>query len=244
MSKVILEICCADIQSVLAANEQGADRIELCSVLGEGGITPSAGFISEAVRLSRIPVKVLIRPREGNFIYTPEEVGIMTADIRLCRQLGAAGVVIGALCHDGSIDTGTCRQLVEAAAGTEVSFHRAFDLCNNPMKALRQIIDIGCNALLTSGGSSSASEGCDMLARLVSTSGNRLKIIAAAGITSSNVAEILKRTGVSEVHASAKMRIHDDLAVTSDASMGQNSDETSRFTASPTEIRNLVNTLS
>lgn len=244
MSKVILEICCADIQSVIAANEQGADRIELCSVLGEGGITPSAGFISEAVRLSRIPIKVLIRPREGNFIYTPEEVDIMTADIRLCRQLGVHGVVIGALRPDGSIDTENCRRLVEAADGLEVSFHRAFDLCADPLKALLQIIDMGCGALLTSGCAHSATEGCDMLTRLLSNSDNRLKIIAAAGITSSNVADIVKRTGVSEVHASAKTRIYDATAAASAATMGQNSDEASRLTASPVEIRNLVKTLS
>ncbi|WP_435052599.1 copper homeostasis protein CutC, partial [Paramuribaculum intestinale] len=152
----LLEVCAGDIESVYAASRGGAQRVELCSALADGGITPSTGFIRQAVRVPGMKVHVLIRPRGGDFLYTPEEVASMTDDIVAAREAGAHGVVIGALTPDGDIDMDACRHMMEAAAGMNVTFHRAFDLCRDPFEALDDIIALGCNRLLTSGQAASA----------------------------------------------------------------------------------------
>lgn len=202
--RVKLEVCCGDIDSVIAANRGGASRIELCSALADGGVTPSLGFMTQACRISEIPVNVLIRPRGGDFVYTSDEVEVMACDIKAAKQSGCNAVVIGALTPEGDIDMDACRVLVEAADGVEITFHRAFDLCRDPFKALEQVIELGCNRLLTSGLAASAEEGADMLRRLNEKAAGRLTILAGAGVSPANAAAIVTAAGVSEIHASAR----------------------------------------
>lgn len=213
MSHRLLEICCADIDSVKAAKCGGADRIELCSALLAGGLTPSAGMIETAAGFGGITVNVLIRPREGDFIYNRDELTVMLRDISICADLGADGVVIGALNADGSIDCEVCRRLIDKAKshGLGVTFHRAFDQCNDPKLALEQIITMGCDRLLTSGRTASALEGADLIAELRQMAAGNLTIMAGAGVTPDNAAEILKLTDVQELHASAKMAIKSQM---------------------------------
>jgi len=211
--KCLLEICCADSDSVTAAIEGGADRIELCSALSEGGLTPSIGLIEHATRQKGIIVNVLIRPRNGDFVYSPAEIGIMLRDIEISAKAGVSGAVIGALTPDGNIDMPTCRHLINAAKrnGLTVTFHRAFDVCSNPQYALHNLIELDCDRLLTSGQATSALMGADLIRALSSLGGNRIKIMAGAGVTPENAAEILKTTGVEELHASAKISVQSKM---------------------------------
>ena len=166
MEQIKLEVCCGDMQSVLAAKEGGADRIELCQALEVDGLTPSAEMMAEAIGLG-IPVQVLIRPREGDFVYDEAEVETMLKEIRLAKRLGANGVVIGVLKPDGSIDEETIRRLVSEATGLSITFHRAFDVCSQPAEALEQIVSLGCHRLLTSGQAPSAEQGIPLIKKLV-----------------------------------------------------------------------------
>lgn len=202
--RVSLEVCAGDLESVRNAAIGGADRVELCMALDEGGLTPSAGMISEALKVEGIRVHVLIRPREGDFVYSPQEVDAMLTDVEMARRLGAHGVVIGALTADGEIDMDVCSRLVRVAGGMDVTFHRAFDRCSDAMTALEQVVTLGCSRLLTSGCAPSAHSGIDMLAELNRRGAGRISIMAGAGVCPENVAEILRCTGVCEVHASAR----------------------------------------
>ncbi len=199
-----LEICAADMHSVHAAADGGANRVELCSGLAEGGMTPSAGFVAAALKTPGIKVHVLIRPRPGDFLYDDEEAGIMLHDIKTMRELGADGVVIGALTPDGDVDMALCRKLVSEAGDMSITFHRAFDLVRSPKEALEDIIQLGCHRVLTSGCAASAQEGVEMLECLQQQAGERLTILAGGGVSPSNAAEIMKKGGVHELHASAR----------------------------------------
>ena len=203
----ILEVCAGDIASVVAATAGGAERVELCQALSSGGITPSVGFIKASRRISDIKIHVLIRPREGDFVYSDDEVCLMADDISIARSCGADGVVIGALLPDGRVDSDTCRRLVDAAGDMNVTFHRAFDLVRDPFEALEDVIALGCNRILTSGLAPDALAGCDMLARLHKAAAGRITILAGCGVTSSNAAEILRRSGCREIHASARRNV-------------------------------------
>ncbi len=203
----MLEICAGDIESVFAAAKGGADRVELCAALGEGGVTPSIGFVREARKVPGLKLHVLIRPRGGDFVYTPEEVDAMVADIRAIKEEGADGVVIGALTPEGDIDMEACKKMAAAAQGMNITFHRAFDLCKDPVKALDDIASLGCNRLLTSGQAASAKEGIGMLAKLAKRGEGRVTILAGGGVTPANAAEIITLGGVNELHASARHTI-------------------------------------
>ena len=203
MEQIKLEVCCGDMQSVLAAKEGGADRIELCQALEVDGLTPSAEMMAEVIGLG-IPVQVLIRPREGDFVYDEAEVETMLKEIRLAKQLGANGVVIGALKSDGSIDEETIRRLVSEATGLSITFHRAFDVCSQPAEALEQIVSLGCHRLLTSGQAPSAEQGIPLIKRLVEQSGGRLIIMPGAGVNKENARRILSETGAQEIHGSLR----------------------------------------
>lgn len=235
--KRLLEICCADAESVDAAIAGGADRIELCAALSVGGITPSKGLIDYACSKGSVPINVLIRPRPGDFIYNKIETGIMLDDIAYASKAGAAGVVIGALLKDGTIDIDTCKQLVDCAKGfgLSVTFHRAFDLCNDPITALENIMQLGCERLLTSGQASNALQGAEVIATLAKVADGRLIILAGAGVTPSNIAELIKLTGVSEVHASAKTIVESSMQYRNETTtMGSpDLDEYSRTVTSP-----------
>lgn len=210
--ELMLEVCCADLQSVRAAVAGGAHRVELCQALGLDGLTPSAGMIETAVGMG-IHVQVLIRPREGDFVYDRDEVLCMQRDIRHARRLGAGGVVIGALRPDGSIDEETTRRLVGEAEGMSITFHRAFDVCAHPGEALEQIISLGCHRLLTSGQAPSAEQGIPMLRRLVKQASGRIIIMPGAGVTPKNAGRILSETGAREIHGSLRNGGHTDASL-------------------------------
>ena len=204
-----LEVCCGDIQSVRAAKEGGAHRIELCRALDVDGLTPSEEMMQEAIDMG-IPVQVLIRPREGDFVYDETEVQTMLKDIRLAKKLGANGVVIGALRPNGSIDEDIIRRLVRASEGLSITFHRAFDVCTKPLEALEQIISLGCHRLLTSGQAATAEQGIPLLKRLVERSSGRIIIMPGAGVNVNNAHKILSETGANEIHGSLRKDGHTD----------------------------------
>ena len=203
-SRITLEIAANSLASALAAQAGGADRIEQCENLGEGGTTPSHGTLSLARERLSISLYVLIRPRPGDFLYSADEVAIMRRDIRHCRELGVDGVVIGALDAQGRVDAAICSELMAAADGMGVTFHRAFDASRDLSESLEAIIALGCERVLTSGGCADAVSGGDVLAGLVRQAAGRIAVLAGAGVTPANVAALLARTGVREVHASAK----------------------------------------
>jgi len=201
---VQLEIAANSLASALAAQEGGADRVELCENLGEGGCTPSYGTLAMARERVRIPLYVLIRPRGGDFLFDALERDTMLRDIELCVRLGCDGVVIGALTRDGDVDVALCGELIAAAKPLGVTFHRAIDVARDPQAALDAAITLGCERVLTSGAQASAIEGVDAIASLMQRAGERIGVMAGAGVTVGNVRELVQRTGVREVHASAK----------------------------------------
>ncbi|MCQ2343419.1 MAG: copper homeostasis protein CutC [Paludibacteraceae bacterium] len=198
-----LEICATDIRSVLAAKEAGADRVELCSALEVGGLTPSEGLIRAAISTG-IAVNVLIRPRPGDFVYNDDEIAVMVNDISRAFELGANGVVFGALTPEGNIDEYACWFLINAALGKDITFHRAIDRCNDIPAKVEKLVEMGFCRVLTSGGKATAIEGADVIREMVSVADGRLEIMAGSGVNSDNVRELISRTGVAEVHASAK----------------------------------------
>lgn len=203
----VLEICAGSIESALAAQRGGADRIELCDNMSVGGTSPSFGMISVCKKLIHIPVFPIIRPRGGNFVYSDEEYEAMKEDILCCKRLGCEGVVLGILNLDGSIDIERCAELVSIARPMQVSFHRAFDCSNNLQKGLEDIIGLGCERLLTSGGGLRAIDAVQQIKSLVLQSANRISIMPGSGITDDNILEILHETGAKEFHSTAKMRV-------------------------------------
>lgn len=198
------EICIDSADAAAAAEQGGADRVELCSALFDGGLTPSIGTIETAVgSVSRIRVHVIVRPRGGDFIYSPREVETMVRDVRAAVAAGAHGIVIGALTPDGDIDVETTRRLIEAAGDASITFHRAFDMVRDPHAALEQLVELGVDRVLTSGQESSVLEGAPLIAELVKRAGDRIVVMAGGGINERNIARILAETGVHEVHFTA-----------------------------------------
>lgn len=204
MSGATLEVAANSVASALAAQAGGAARVELCAALEVGGITPSAAMIAMARERLDIAVYVLIRPRGGDFVYHELEIETMRRDIETCAALGCDGVVIGALDAEARVDSATCRTLVQAAAGMGVTFHRAFDLVSDPLRALEDVVALGCERVLTSGAQPDAMHGMGLLRELVQQAGERLAVMPGAGVHSGNVAELARGTGAREFHASAK----------------------------------------
>ena len=203
MHTVVLEACVDSVESALAAQAGGADRVELCDDLLEGGTTPSAGTIELCRERLRIPLHVLVRPRGGDFVYSDVELEVMQRDIALARHLGAHGVVVGALRPDGAVDEERTRALLGVARPMTVTFHRAFDFTPDADEALDMLIALGVDRVLTSGQAPSAQEGTHTLARLVTRAAGRIAILAGGGVSEENIAEITQRTGVREVHVRA-----------------------------------------
>ena len=201
-----IEVCIDNIESLHQAIAGGATRIELCSSLALGGLTPSFGFMRQAAAHSPIPVYAMIRPRQGDFFYTEEEVEIMMWDIEMAHRAGLQGVVLGLLNPDGSIDCQRTQRLCQhaTALGLGVTFHRAFDQCSEPKQALEEIITLGCERILTSGLAPSAPQGTALLASLVEQAAGRIAIMAGAGVNASNVKELVAKSHVTEVHLSGK----------------------------------------
>lgn len=197
-----IEICAGNIQSVIAAEKGGADRVELCDNLLEGGTTPSIGTIILAKEKTNIAVFPIIRPRGGDFVYSDLELEIMKMDVEAARIAGADGIVIGCLKNDGSVDKEKCCRLIEAAKGLPVTFHRAFDVTNDPFTAFHAIKSMGIKRILTSGQQATALDGIELLAQLNLLANNSVKIMAGAGVNTLNIQRIAKETGVKAFHAS------------------------------------------
>jgi copper homeostasis protein len=200
--EMLLEICAANIQSAINAETAGAHRIELCSELAVGGLTPSFGMIQEVLKKVSIPVFVLIRPRSGNFTYSEDEFEIMKADILNCKKMGCAGIVSGVLKVDNSIDVIRTKELVELSRPLPFTFHRAFDWVSNPTEAIETLIDISVHRVLTSGQSSTAEKGIEFLTQLHQQANNRIHILPGGGINEYNV-KLFKDAGFEELHTSA-----------------------------------------
>jgi len=200
-----LEICCYGVDCAQVAERAGADRIELCAAPAEGGLTPSVGALMAARQHVRIPVHPIVRPRGGDFCYSVTEFEQVKADVSFIRELGFPGVVIGLLDVDGHIDLLRMSQLMQLCEGMEVTFHRAFDLCHNPLTALEQLADLGIARLLTSGQQQSAESGLPLLRELTRLTRGP-KIMAGAGVRLSNLQKFID-AGISELHSSASQRI-------------------------------------
>lgn len=208
---MMLEIAANSVASALAAQDGGAGRVELCTALELGGLTPSHAQVALARDRLRMPLYVLIRPRAGDFLYDELEAETMRRDIEACVSLGCDGVVLGMLDAEGHVDTARCRPLIAAAGNLGVTFHRAFDLCSDPARALEDIVAIGCERILTSGAQAAATEGAPLIRRLVAQAGDRIAVMPGAGITAQNIASLAAATGAREFHASAKRQRSSDM---------------------------------
>ncbi len=201
-----LEVCANSVMSALAAQEGGAQRVELCSVLGVGGVTPSYGAIRSARRALSIDLNVLLRPREGNFVYNEVEVSEVEEDIRACADLGVNGVVLGALDFMGNVDRSAMERWIRVAkdARLSVTFHRAIDVSRDVFQTLEDAIDLGCDCVLTSGGYGTAPEGVAVLKQMVQAARGRIVIMPGSGVNPENAAAIIRETGARFIHSSAR----------------------------------------
>ncbi|GIL63860.1 hypothetical protein Vafri_17723 [Volvox africanus] len=205
---MLIEVCIESVHGALAAQSGGADRVELCAALVDGGITPSAGLITACRKAFQGRLMVIIRPRGGDFLYTEEEELVMLEDIRQAKVCRADGVVFGCLQSDGTIDMGATGRLLRQAQilDLDVTFHRAFDMTPDPVQALDDLISVGIPRVLTSGCHATALQGADTIAELVRHSAGRITVLAGGGVTPANAAELVRQTGVTEIHSSAKSR--------------------------------------
>lgn len=244
------EICANSVESCLAAQEGGADRVELCAGIPEGGTTPSYGEIKLARKLlTKTKLHVIIRPRGGDFLYTPLELERMEEDIRICRELGVDGVVFGCLTEEGEIDREANRRLVELARPMSVTFHRAFDRTADPMKALKDIISLGCNRILTSGQQPKAIDGISLLAQLEKKLKEYpqppIQLLAGSGVNEENIQQIFDATGIHEYHFSARVNVVSKMKhYNHEVYMGaKGADESNSLVTSAEKVRNTIKQL-
>ena len=203
--KFKVEICANSAESALKAQEGGAYRIELCAGIPEGGTTPSAGEIRMArALLKETKMHVIIRPRGGDFLYNTYEQEIMIDDIKLCRELGVDGIVIGCLTAEGTVDKPLCKKLIEAAGDMNVTFHRAFDMSRDPKEALEDIISLGCTRVLTSGQEPDAVQGIPLIKELVEQANGRIIVMPGGCVRSNTVRQIADETGATEFHLTCR----------------------------------------
>ena len=207
------ELCANGYQSIVNGIEGGADCAELCEALEVGGVTPSYGTLLRCkdvpwrVSTGRLPIRVLIRCRPGNYIYNDDEIAVMCEDIKMVKSLGYEGVVIGALNKNGDIDVPVIKKMMAAGEGLKFTFHRAIDACNNPLDAMETLISLGFDKVLTSGCKPTAYEGIDMIREMQTLFGDRINIMAGGGINENNVERIITDTGISNVHASLTSQV-------------------------------------
>jgi copper homeostasis protein len=207
LTKTRLEICVDTLAGAKAAQAGGADRLELCTALSEGGLTPSHGLMAAAARLD-IVCYAMIRPRSGLFCYTPDEVDIMCADILNARAIGLAGVVLGAQDGSGGLDLAVLRRLLDAAKPMPATLHRVIDVVPDPLAALEQAIGLGFERVLTSGAAVQAPQGADMIGAMVARADGRISVMPGCGLVAENVAKLVRATGVTEVHAACLSPAH------------------------------------
>lgn len=244
------EICANSVESCLAAQEGGADRVELCAGIPEGGTTPSYGEIKLARKLlTKTKLHVIIRPRGGDFLYTPLELERMEEDIRICCELGVDGVVFGCLTEEGEIDREANRRLVELARPMSVTFHRAFDRTADPLKALEDIISLGCNRILTSGQQPKAIDGISLLAQLEKKLKEYplppIQLLAGSGVNEENIRQIFDATGIHEYHFSARVNVVSKMKhYNHEVYMGaKGADESNSLVTSAEKVRNTIKQL-
>lgn len=239
----IIEIATTDFTTTKSAVEGGADRIELCAALSEGGTTASYGTIKKCREAFNVQLFPIIRTRSGDFLYSDDEFDIMMDEVKLCKNLGCDGVVIGLLNKKGEIDLQRTSQLVELAYPLEVTFHRAFDRCKDPFLAMEQLIEIGCQRILTSGQQPTAPQGIDVIAQLIKAADERVIIMPGSGVRKDNIKELAEKTGAKEFHSSLRSKqksqmefIHPAFADSSESYMNPSID--------PQEVKELKNALS
>jgi copper homeostasis protein len=199
----LIEICVEGIDGLLAAQAAGADRVELCAALIEGGITPSVGTVRMALAHATVPFHVIVRPRGGDFLYSEPEFRSMLEDVDQLRGMGVAGVVFGCLTPQGEIDEPRMRELVECAGPLSVTCHRAFDMTRDPAEALEALIRCRVSRVLTSGQRDTGLEGADMLAKLVRQAGERIIVLGCGALENGSIRQVLDRTGLKEMHFAA-----------------------------------------
>jgi len=237
---VSIEICVDSLASALAAQRGGAQRVELCSDLLEGGITPSAGLIELVREKMTIGLHVMIRPRGGDFCYAAEEFETMRRDIAVAKRFGVDGVVFGILKRDSGVDVERTRELVELARPLGVTFHRAFDVSRDLIQALEDVCASGADRLLTSGGERTADQGAPMIADVVKASKSRISVMACGGISARNAAAVIDQAGVREIHAGLRSAVEDQsLLKNPRVSIGASLDKFQRFQVLEEDVRSL-----
>lgn len=248
MKNFQFEICTNSVESCIAAQKGGANRVELCAGIPEGGTTPSYGEIATAREvLTRTKMHVIIRPRGGDFLYSPIEIKTMLKDIEIARQLGADGVVFGCLTADGEVDLTVMQELMAASKGLSVTFHRAFDVCRDPRKALEQIVELGCDRILTSGQQATAEAGIPLLKELQQQAAGRIILLAGCGVNEKNIHCIAEETGIGEFHFSARESIKSGMEYKNEAvSMGGtvHINEYERNVTTAERVKNTIDALS
>ena len=244
--QVLVEVCVDSVASALAAERGGAGRVELCSNLLEGGVTPSAGLIAAVRSKLSIGLQVMIRPRAGDFCYAEEEIDIMRRDIVVAKDLGADGVVLGLLNPDGNVDIDRTRQLAELARPMEITFHRAFDMAADLLQALEDVCAVGADRLLTSGGEPTCLQGAGMIAQLFTAARGRIAIMPGGGIGYDDAASIIESTGVGEIHVGLSSSVRSPMLYRNPRiSMGKASGrEYQRAQVLEQDVRKLLHTLS
>ena len=211
MKPILVEVCADSLESAQIAQKAGAQRIELCSALSCGGLTPSAALMEYTKKKVTIPIHVLIRPRSGDFLYSDDEIQIMCRDIEIAKSVGVNGIVCGVLTPLGTVDIKKLQILLEAASPLKISFHRAFDMLKDPFACAAVLKDMGVERILTSGQKPSAVQGTKMISDLISIFGNKLIIMPGAGINEKNVKAVITATGATEVHLSGKSIKNSDM---------------------------------
>lgn len=214
--KVQVEICVDSVESAVAAQNGGADRVELCDNLMEGGTTPSHGSIEVARDLLKIKLHVIIRPRGGDFLYSDIEFETMKRDIEAAKRLGVDGVVIGILDAYGNVDIARTAELTELSRPMSVTFHRAFDVCRDPFKAVDQLADLGVDRILTSGQEATAVEGLELIRGLVTAAAGRISIMACGNLNERNIQRVIAETVVKDVHFTAFREVASQMAFRND----------------------------
>lgn len=240
---ICLEICVESLDGARAAQESGAHRIELCSSLAEGGLTPSAGLLAQVRKHIQLPIHVMARPRRGDFLYSSTEIETLIADIQHAKNHGADGIVFGALQANGTIHQNQTKRIIEATHPLPITFHRAIDLTRDLLEALDTLITLGINRVLTSGGASTVEQGLDTLKQLTQKANDRIIIMPGSGVTENNIQHILYTTGAEEIHASARSQVDSAMqyhAPNITMSADTSSAEQTRHITNPNRIRAMI----
>jgi copper homeostasis protein len=240
--KYIIEIATSDFHTTRSAVEGGADRIELCANLAEGGTTPSYGMVRKCREAFGVELYPIIRPRGGDFLYSKDEFGIMAQDIKICKELGCEGIVIGLLNIDGTIDIVRTADLVEIAYPMGVTFHRAFDRCLDPFEAMDELINIGVERILTSGQKPAAPDGVELMADLNTVANGRIIIMPGSGVRKDNIKMLAEKTGCVEFHSSLRGK-HKSMMEFIHPAFSNSEESYSNNWIDPEEVKSLRNAL-